>query len=62
MRLLIAGTLKGQLTEATRIAMNKGARVIHAETVDQAVATLRAGQGADLVMGNRFAGGIEDDE
>ena len=50
MRLLIAGTLKGQLTEATRIAMNKGARVIHAETVDQAVATLRAGQGADLVM------------
>ena len=50
MRLLIAGTLKGQLTEATRIAMNKGARVVHAETVDQAVATLRAGQGADLVM------------
>ncbi|MFN0264555.1 sigma-54-dependent transcriptional regulator [Tepidamorphus sp. 3E244] len=50
MRLLIAGTLKGQLTEATRIAMSKGAKVVHAETVDQALATLRAGQGADLVM------------
>ncbi|MCC0015377.1 MAG: sigma-54-dependent Fis family transcriptional regulator [Rhodobiaceae bacterium] len=50
MRLLIAGTLKGQLTEATRIAMAKGARVIHAESVDQALHVLRSGQGADLVM------------
>jgi DNA-binding NtrC family response regulator len=50
MRLLIVGTLKGQLTTATKIAMDKGASVTHADSVDQALAVLRSGRGADLLM------------
>ena len=50
MRLLIVGTLKGQLTSATKIAMDKGAAVTHAENSDQAMAVLRSGKGADLLM------------
>ena len=50
MRLLIVGTLKGQLTTATRMAMERGAKVMHAETLDGALATLRSGRGADLLM------------
>jgi two-component system response regulator FlrC len=50
MRLLIVGTLKGQLTTATKIAMDRGAAVTHAESIDQALAVLRSGKGADLVM------------
>jgi DNA-binding NtrC family response regulator len=50
MRLLIVGTLNGQLTTATKIAMDKGASVTHAESVDQALAVLRGGRGADLLM------------
>ena len=50
MRLLIVGTLKGQLTTATKIAMDKGAAVTHAEIIEQALAVLRSGKGADLLM------------
>jgi two-component system, response regulator FlrC len=50
MRLLIVGTLKGQLTTATKLAMEKGASVTHAESVEQALAVLRTGRGADLLM------------
>jgi DNA-binding NtrC family response regulator len=50
MRLLIVGTLKGQLTTATKIAMDKGAAVTHAETSTQAMAVLRSGKGADLLL------------
>jgi two-component system response regulator FlrC len=50
MRLLIVGTLKGQLTTATKIAMQRGASVTHAESVEQALNVLRAGRGADLLM------------
>jgi len=50
MRLLIVGTLKGQLSTATKIAMDKGASVTHAETVAQTLAVLRSGRGADLLM------------
>src|ERR1700686_3540966 len=50
MRLLIVGTLKGQLTTATKIAMDKGASVTHAERIDTAMAVLRSGKGADLLM------------
>jgi DNA-binding NtrC family response regulator len=50
MRLLIVGTLKGQLTSATKIAMDKGASVTHAESNEQAMAVLRSGKGADLLM------------
>jgi DNA-binding NtrC family response regulator len=50
MRLLIVGTLKGQLTAATKMAMDKGATVTHAERVETAMAVLRSGKGADLLM------------
>src|SRR5580704_843378 len=50
MRLLIVGTLNGQLTTATKIAMDKGATVTHAADITQAVAVLRSGRGADLLM------------
>src|SRR6476660_962711 len=50
MRLLIVGTLKGQLSTATKIAMDRGAAVTHAESIDQALAVLRSGKGADLLM------------
>src|SRR5438105_1617086 len=50
MRLLIVGTLNGQLTTATKLAMQKGASVTHAESVEQALAVLRSGRGADLLM------------
>ena len=50
MRLLIVGTLHGQLTLATKLAMDKGATVTHAESAEQALKVLRAGRGADLMM------------
>src|SRR6186997_3454282 len=50
MRLLIIGTLRGQLSTATKIAMDRGAAVTHAESIDQALAVLRSGKGADLLM------------
>ena len=50
MRLLIVGTLEGHITAAGKIAIERGARVAHVDSIDRAVAALRAGQGADLVM------------
>lgn len=50
MRLLIVGTLNGQLSTATKMAMDKGAKVTHVERGEQALDTLRAGHGADLLM------------
>ena len=50
MRLLIIGSLNGQVTEAARIAMSRGAKVAHCENVDRGLNALRSGQGADLVM------------
>src|SRR5258708_2196916 len=50
MRLLIVGSLGGQIGAATKIAMEKGAKVAHANSIEQALAELRQGRGADLVM------------
>ncbi len=49
MRLLIVGTLKGQLSIATKMAVEKGAAVTNAEDVETALRVMRA-KGADLVM------------
>ena len=38
MRLLIVGQLNGQIGAATKIALDKGAKVAHANTVEQALA------------------------
>jgi two-component system, response regulator FlrC len=50
MRLLIIGALEGQLSEATKLAMQGGAKVQHASSIDIAMASLRAGRGADLLF------------
>jgi len=50
MRLLIVGSLNGQLTTATKLAMDKGASVTHAADINQALNVLRSGRGADLLM------------
>jgi two-component system response regulator FlrC len=49
MRLLIVGTLLGQLSGATKLAMEKGATVTHATDIEQALRVLR-GRGADLLL------------
>ncbi len=50
MRLLIIGGLQGQLGTATKIAMDRGAKVTHATDIEQGMASLRGGVGADLVL------------
>ncbi|MFD1254486.1 Nitrogen regulation protein NR(I) [Devosia equisanguinis] len=50
MRLLIIGALEGQLSTATKMAMDGGAKVAHAPSIDIAMASLRAGRGADLLL------------
>lgn len=50
MRVLIVGSLGGQLHAATKIAMDRGAKVAQVDTISQATNHLRAGRGADLLM------------
>ncbi len=50
MRLLIIGQLNGQIGAATKIAIDRGAKVAHATTIEQGLAELRDGHGADLLM------------
>lgn len=50
MRLLIIGPLNGQLSTATKIAMDRGAKVMHSDDISGALATLRSGHGADLLF------------
>lgn len=50
MRLMIVGTLNGQIGTATKIAVSRGAKVVHTESIEGALAELRSGRGADLLM------------
>ncbi|MEM9810965.1 MAG: sigma-54 dependent transcriptional regulator [Pseudomonadota bacterium] len=50
MKLLILGNLGGQMASATRMAMERGAKVMHADDLATALEILRAGQAVDLVM------------
>jgi DNA-binding NtrC family response regulator len=50
MRLMIIGQLEGYISEAGKIAHQKGAKVIHCEDTAQAIGALLNGKGADLVM------------
>jgi len=50
MRLLIVGTLGGQIGAASQIAIQRGAKVQQADTTESGLQLLRTGQGADLVM------------
>jgi DNA-binding NtrC family response regulator len=50
MRLLIIGPLEGYISAAGKIALSRGAKVAHADSIAAALSALRSGQGADLVM------------
>jgi two-component system, response regulator FlrC len=50
MRLLIIGQMSSDLIEASKIAISKGAKVGHADSIESALIALRAGKGADLIM------------
>jgi two-component system response regulator FlrC len=50
MRLLVFGNLGGQMASATRMAMERGAKVIHADDQAAALDMLRSGNAIDLVM------------
>ena len=47
MRLLIIGSLNGQIGAASQIAISRGAKV---DDIEMAMASLRAGKGADMAM------------
>ena len=50
MRLLIIGSLGGQIGAASQIAMSRGAKVMQVDNIEAALQLLRAGEGADLLM------------
>lgn len=50
MKLLIVGHLEGHISQAGKIALNRGAKVMHCETQEQAINALRNGDGIELVM------------
>jgi two-component system, response regulator FlrC len=50
MRLLIVGPLSGYISAAGKIALARGAKVAQVDDIDRAMAALRSGQGADLIM------------
>ncbi len=50
MRLMIIGTLDGQMGEAIRIARGRGAKVTQHDDIDGAFASICKGNGADLLM------------
>jgi two-component system response regulator FlrC len=50
MRLLIIGSLNGQIGAASKIAISRGATVSHTADTESALALLRSGQGADMIM------------
>ena len=50
MRLMIIGQLEGYISAAGKIALQRGAKVIHCEDIEEAIGALRNGKGADVVM------------
>ena len=50
MRLLIIGSMDGQIGAAAQIALKRGVKVAQADSVDRGLELLRSGQGADMVM------------
>ena len=50
MRLIIIGSLNGQFGAASKIALDRGAKVSHVADIEAALGALRGGQGADLAM------------
>lgn len=50
MRLMIVGHLGGHISAAGKIALQRGAKVMHCEDTEQALGALLHGKGADLAM------------
>lgn len=50
MRLMIIGQLEGYISTAGKIALQRGAKVIHCEDIVEGLGALRTGKGADVVM------------
>lgn len=50
MRLMVIGHLNGHISQAGKIALQRGAKVIHCEDITEALGALLNGRGADLVM------------
>ncbi|MBL4719844.1 MAG: sigma-54-dependent Fis family transcriptional regulator [Alphaproteobacteria bacterium] len=50
MRLLIVGSLDGYISAAGKIAISRGAKVAHVDSIDEALETVRSGQGAELLF------------
>lgn len=50
MRLMIVGQLEGYISVAGKIALQKGAKVIHCDDTESALGALLNGKGADVVM------------
>jgi len=50
MRLMIVGQLEGYISVAGKIALQKGAKVIHCDDTEEALGALLNGKGADVVM------------
>lgn len=50
MRLMIVGRLDGHISEAGKIALQRGAKVVHCEDTDQAMGALLNGKSADVAM------------
>ncbi|MBO6825260.1 MAG: sigma-54-dependent Fis family transcriptional regulator [Sneathiella sp.] len=50
MRLLIIGSLNGQIGAASQIAISRGAKVSQVEDIEMALVSLRSGKGADMAM------------
>jgi DNA-binding NtrC family response regulator len=50
MRLLIIGVLDGHFSTASRIALDRGAKVLHSDTIQSGLDVIRSGAGADVVM------------
>lgn len=50
MKILIVGTLNGQVGAASQIAIKRGAKVVHTDNITDGLDTLRQGKGVDLVL------------
>lgn len=50
MKIMIIGEFAGQIGNAAKMAMARGAQVSHVETVDQGLKSLRSGHGADVLF------------
>lgn len=50
MRLMVIGHLDGHISQAGKIAFQRGAKVMHCEDIAEAMGALLNGKGADLVM------------